>query len=497
MDIRRLTDSAPIGFTVIWKHIIWKFVHQKVRRLQMRIAKAVNEKRWNKVKVLQYLLSRSFYAKLWAVKRVTSNKGKDTPGVDGVVWKSAKNKWMAAFTLKRRGYRVKPLRRIYILKKNGKKRPLSIPAMFDRAMQFLFKLLLAPIAETLADKNSYGYREERSCADAVAAVFNALSKPNSAAWVYELDITGCYDNISHQWMLEHIPMDKQILQKWLNAGYVEKGITYPTRKGTPQGGIISPTLANMTLDGLEQAVHNAVPWRSRVNFIRYADDFIITGKSKTLLEEHVKPAVEKFLLQRGLTLSQEKSKISHITNGFTFLGQNFRKHGNKLHITPAKRGVIDLIGKLGKIIRKHVSAPVTAMIKKLNETLRGWANYHRHVISADTFSQIDNYVYEQLWRMIKRKHNKKSKTWLFQKYWSAAGCSNVFAVQKKNASGIFKIFKVVRISNIGIVRHRKIIAEANPYDPKYAGYFWKRRHIKGAKSLEGFTSREMRLNYAS
>ena len=263
-----------------WSSIDWKEAHRQVRRLQMRIAKAVKENRWNKVKTLQYLVTHSFYAKLWAVKRVTSNKGKNTPGVDGVVWKGARAKWRAACSLRRRGYKPQPLRRTHIPKKNGKKRPLSIPTMHDRAMQALYKLALAPVSETTADGNSYGFREGRSCADAVQAAFNALSKPNSAAWVLEADITGCYDNISKEWMLNNIPMDKAVLRKWLDAGYVENGITYPTRKGVPQGGIISPTLANMTLDGLEEAVRRAVPRRSRVNFIRYADDFIITGKSK-------------------------------------------------------------------------------------------------------------------------------------------------------------------------------------------------------------------------
>jgi RNA-directed DNA polymerase len=495
-DIRQTANGAPVDYTVNWKSIIWKFVHRKVRRLQMRIAKAVTEGRWNKVKVLQYLLSRSIYAKLWAVKRVTSNKGKHTPGIDGVIWTSAKDKLNATFSLKRRGYKVQPLRRIYIPKRNGKKRPLSIPTMYDRAMQALHKLTLAPIAETMADKNSYGFREGRSCADAVSAAFNALSKPNSATWIIEADITGCYDNISKEWLLNNIPMDKQILEKWLNAGYVENGITYPTIKGTPQGGIISPTLANMTLDGLEKAVHSAVPRRSRVNFIRYADDFIITAKSKRLLKENVKPAVEEFLKQRGLTLAKEKTKITYIKNGFSFLGQTFRKHGNTLHITPAKQGVLALLAKVGTIIRKYVSAPMPALIKKLNETLHGWANYHRHVVSADIFSLIDTYVYEQLWRMIKRRHSNKSKKWLSKKYWSAAGRNNIFAVRNKNASGKIMVYKVIRICRIGIVRHRKIIAEANPYNPDYAEYFWRRRHIKEAKSLDGFTSREMRLNYA-
>jgi RNA-directed DNA polymerase len=392
--------GAPVDDARKWNSITWKEARRQVRRLQVRIAKAVQEERWNKVRSLQNLLTNSFYAKLLAVKRVTSNKGKNTPGVDGILWKGARAKWRALESLRRRGYKPKPLRRIYIPKKNGKKRPLSIPTMLDRAMQALYKQALAPVAETTADGNSYGFREGRCCADAVQAGFNALNKPNSATWVWEADITGCYDNISLEWLLDNIPMDKTILRRWLEAGYVENGITYPSRKGTPQGGIISPTLANMTLDGLEEVVRRAVPRRMRVNFIRYADDFIVTGKSKRLLEEKVKPAVIKFLAERGLTLSEEKTKLTHIKNGVTFLGQTFRKRGRKLHIKPSKEGVLALIQKVGTIISKHVSAPMPALIKKLNQTLRGWANYHRHVVSSVAFSRMDTYVFEQLWRMV-------------------------------------------------------------------------------------------------
>ena len=230
--------------------------------------------------------------------------------------------------------------------------------MHDRAMQALYKMALAPVAETTADRNSYGFRESRGCADAVACAFNALAKPNSAPWILEADITGCYDNISQEWLLNNIPVDREVLRKWLRAGYVENGRLYPSRKGTPQGGIISPTLANMTLDGLERAVRNAVPRRSRVNFVRYADDFLVTGKSKRLLEENVRPAVEEFLAERGLTLSTEKTAITHIHSGFTFLGQTFRKHGNALHITPSIEGVLALKQKLGDVIREYVSAPM-------------------------------------------------------------------------------------------------------------------------------------------
>jgi len=193
-----VTAGAPIDEAKKWSSRNWKEAQRQVRRLQMRIAKAVKEQRWNKVNALQHLLTHSFNAKLLAVKRVTSNKGKKTPGIDGVLWKGARAKWRAACSLCRRGYKALPLRRIYIPKKNGKKRPLSIPVMKDRAMQALHKQALAPVAETTADGNSYGFREGRSCADAIQAAFNALSKPNSATWVLEADIAGCFDNISKQ-----------------------------------------------------------------------------------------------------------------------------------------------------------------------------------------------------------------------------------------------------------------------------------------------------------
>jgi RNA-directed DNA polymerase len=494
MRKQKTADSAGalINDAKKWKAIDWQHVRRQVRRLQVRIAKAVKENRWNKVKTLQYLLTRSFYAKLLAVKRVTSNKGKKTPGVDGVLWKGTRAKWRAVFSLRRRGYRPKPLRRIYIPKKNGGKRPLSIPTMCDRAMQALYKLALAPIAETTADRNSYGFREGRSCADAIAAAFNALSKPNSATWVFEGDIMGCYDNISKQWMLDNIPMDKVVLRKWLDAGYVENGITYANRKGTPQGGVISPTLANMALDGLENAVRCAVPWRSRVNFVRYADDFIITGKSKRLLVKKVLPAVEGFLAERGLRLSQEKTVITYIKAGFTFLGQTFRKHGRKLHITPSKEGVLALMRKVGVLTRKYVSAPMAALIKKLNQSLRGWANYHRHVVASEAFGRIDTYVFEQLWRMLRQRHQNKSKRWLFDKYWTASGRRHVFAVYAKTAENRKKLYQVQRVSAIGIRRYVKIKADANPYLPEHGWYFAKRRKNKENKLLPAMSAREFR-----
>jgi RNA-directed DNA polymerase len=487
----RARAGALIDDAKQWQSIDWKATQRQVRRLQMRIAKAVKEGKPGKVKSLQWLLTHSHHAKLLAVKRVTSNKGKKTPGVDGVLWQGVRAKMQAARGLRQHGYRAQPLRRIYIPKKNGKKRPLSIPTMYDRAMQALYKLALAPVAETTADRNSYGFRESRGCADAIAAAFNALSKPNSAMWVMEGDITGCYDNISKSWLLENIPIERRILKQWLDAGYVENGITYPTHKGTPQGGVISPTLSNMTLDGLERAVRDAVPRRSRVNFVRYADDFVITGKSKRILVEQVAPVVRTFLAERGLELSEEKTRITYVKDGFTFLGQTFCKHGKVLHITPSEEGVLALRQKIGNLIRKYVSAPMEILIKKLNAVLRGWANYHRHVVSSRAFQRVDTYVYEQLWRMLRRRHPKRTKKWLVPRYWTAAGRKWVFAVKSKY-KGKTRVYQVLRVCSIGIKRHIKVRADANPYLPEFARYFWQRRNQKGARLLGALSARQLR-----
>jgi RNA-directed DNA polymerase len=287
-----------------------------------RIVKATKEKRWGKVKALQRLLTHSFSGKALAVRRVTENNGSNTPGVDQVIWNTPEKKAQAIATLKQRGYRPQPLRRIYIPKRNGRKRPLGIPCMKDRAMQALYLQALDPVAETTADHSSYGFRKERSKAYAVAQCFNLFARKTSAQWVLGGDIKGCFDAISHSWLLTHIPMEKAMLEEWLQVGYMEKNILYPTKAGTPQGGICSPVLANMALDGLEQVLKDAFPpttrkgQQAKVHVVRYADDFIISGASKEILEQTVKPLVEGFMRERGLQLSEEKTSITHIENGF-------------------------------------------------------------------------------------------------------------------------------------------------------------------------------------
>lgn len=265
--------TGALSSAALWNSINWENIKAEVNRLQMRIAKAIREGRRGKVKALQRLLTHSFSAKLLAVKRVTENSGKKTPGVDGIIWKNSQEKMQAALTLRQRGYQPQPLRRIYIPKKNGttKLRPLGIPAMIDRGMQALHLLSLEPIAETQADKNSYGFRTKRSCADAIEQCFKSLAKKASSQWILEGDIKSCFDKISHLWLEDHILMDKKILHKWLKSGYIEKEIFHPTEEGTVQGGIFSPTAANQVLDGMEALIKSITHSSDKANFVRYAD----------------------------------------------------------------------------------------------------------------------------------------------------------------------------------------------------------------------------------
>jgi RNA-directed DNA polymerase len=438
-----------------------------VYRLQVRIAKAIKEKRWGKVKTLQHLLVTSWSAKALAVKTVTSNKGKATPGVDGIIWRSAKAKLLAIPTLKRRGYKSRPLRRIYIPKANGKKRPLGIPTMKDRAMQALYAMALIPIAETTADHCSYGFRPERSVADAIQHCFLALNHEDRATWILEGDIKACFDHIDHDWLLQNIPMDRKILQQWLKAGYLEKGTLFPTKSGTPQGGIISPVLANMALDGLQDLVKRIAPKGSKVNLIRYADDFICTGADPQVLKTVIQPAIEAFMKERGLQLSQEKTHITSIHEGFDFLGFNLRKYNGKLIIKPAKDKVKAFRSRLKGVCKQLRFRKTHEVIAQLNRMLRGWGNFYRHVVASDTFKSVDTYLFQTIWREIKRRHPMKSKRWLAKIYFRRKGFRHWIFSGLETKHGRRRIHWLLPLSRLPIQRYFKIPMEITPFDPQH------------------------------
>jgi len=471
-----IAASAPFDLLVNWHDIDWVKCHKQISKLQTRVVKAIQSNNWRMAKALQRLITRSFSGKVLAIKRVTENHGKKTAGVDGITWSTPIAKAKAVLSLTRRGYKASPLRRVMIPKKNGKERPLGIPTMKDRAMQALHLFALNPIAECTADPNSYGFRPGRSTADAREQCFIALGKTNSAQWVLEGDIKGCFDNINHQWLLDNIPTDKVLLQKWLQAGFIYKNKLFPTESGTPQGGIISPTLANLTLDGLECELRKTFTMNSKgnrssqqcskhmVNFVRYADDFIITGKSPEILVK-VKSLVENFLTTRGLTLEPSKTRITHIANGFDFLGWNFRKYNGKLLIKPSKANVSAILGKIREVIKGNKTAKQEDLVMQLNPFIRGWANYHHGAVAKKTFSKIDHLIWQSLWKWAVRRHPNKGRRWIKDRYFRSIGRRNwVFKADKARDA-------LVIASDTKIIRHIKIKGDANPYDPQWDAYF--------------------------
>ncbi len=495
MTAKENLTGAPFHVEIDWQAINWRKVNQNVRRLQARIVKAIQEKRWGKVKALMHLLTHSFSAKARAVKRVTENRGKRTPGVDGIIWSTPKQKGRAISSMRQHGYRAQPLKRVYIPKSKGQKRPLGIPTQKDRAMQALYKQALNPVAETTADPNSYGFRPQRSTADAIEKCFKALHRPGSAQWVLEGDIKGCFDNISHEWLASHIPMDKNILSQWLKAGYIEKSALYPTKSGTPQGGLASPVLANMTLDGLEARLDQHFPpqsnkrQRAKIHFVRYADDFVITGSSREDLEQEVIPLVKQFLAERGLTLSKAKTRLTHIKDGFDFLGQNIRKYNGKLLIKPARKSVKSLLSKIRTLIKSNPVSPPERLIAQLNPILRGWAYYHRHVVSKRTFSFIDHRVFQRIWRWATTRHPNKSKQWVKDKFFQDYnGRDWVFYADKIDRHGNPSTSRLFITQTGPIKRHIKVRADANPYDPTWETYFENRWHRKMNNTLKGRTT---------
>lgn len=474
-------SGAPSADQRYWANLNWSRVETSVNRLQFRIAQATQQGRYGKVKALQWLLTHSLQAKQLAIKRVTSNPGARTPGVDNVIWRTDQQKMYAVQTLNRKGYHPQPLRRIYIPKKNGKQRPLGIPTFKDRAMQALHLLALEPVVEVQADGHTYGFRPKRSCADAIEQCFNILCRKTSSHWVLEGDIQSCFDRIDHRWMKTNTLMDTVVLGKWLASGYMEKGTLYRTEEGTPQGGIISPRLATHVLNGLEAAAKAGLPKSAKVNVVVYADDFVITGATKELLEEHVKPRVKAFLKPRGLELSERKTKITHIRDGFDFLGFSIKKYANgKLLIKPSKQQVAVFLRNMRYLIKRHPTATTEGLIRLLNPRIRGWANYYRQGVAKDTFSYIDHHIFLALQRWIRRKHPNKSRAWCKEKYYRHTSTRDwVFGTRIKDVEGKSQTLDLFHANTVRITRHVKIRSQAHPFAPLFVEYFKQRGQRKG------------------
>jgi RNA-directed DNA polymerase len=335
--------------------------------------------------------------------------------------------------------------------------------MYDRAMQALYALALQPISETTADKRSFGFRLFRSAQDASNYAFRCLHGKNSSPWILEGDIKGCFDTIAHDWLRKNIPMDRSILAQFLKAGYISDEILYPTDKGTPQGGIVSPILANMTLDGIETLLLKRFP-KMKVYFIRYADDLIVTAPTKEIAEE-ARETLREFLAVRGLELSPEKTVITHIDEGFDFLGWNLRKYKGLLMTKPSRKSIEAVTRKIRTILRKARAWTQEQLIDALNPVIRGWTNYHRHSVAKKVFGKLDAYLWTVTWQWAIRRHPNKGHTWIAHRYWHSEGNRNWVFRTTENTLVLF--------SDAKIRRHAMPKLDANPYLDK--DYFLERK----------------------
>jgi RNA-directed DNA polymerase len=475
-EITSVTDLTDKELAHQWNTIDWNKAEETVNNLQSRIASAATNRNWKKVSKLSRLLTRSFFAKVLAVRKVTGNKGSRTPGVDGIIWFSSSDKMRAALQLMNKGYRAKPLTRKYIRKKNGKLRPLSIPTMYDRAMQTLHALALGPVESATGDKTSFGFKPYRSTKDAYAYLHTCLSKGIAPEWIVEGDIKSCFDEINHDWILDNTPMNKRILKEFLKSGFVENYRLFPTDKGTPQGGTISPIIANIVLNGLENALGKKFYSRKdgtidkphqnkhKVNYVRFADDFVITADSLETANEII-DVVKTFLEPRGLKLSEEKTLVTSIYEGFSFLGWNFRKYNGKLLPKPSKESQQEVVRKISEVIHKAKAWDQDRLIRVLNPIIRGWAQYHNHAVSSDVFSKLGDIVYNMLVPWAKRRHPEKGVNWIMAKYWHKVDDQNyVFYTETQTLE---------KFSNYRIVRQRLAKLDKNPYIDKEYFEQWK------------------------